>query len=124
MAKGIVAFVIVTAIILAMSIMSGLGFYAALNVDYTDSADDDVQQAADALVGQEAADKSSGSVLQDFTTSSGRTLATAWQVIANLSGILQLLLGLPEVLADALQRFFQITFGVTFAAFIRGVVLQ
>jgi hypothetical protein len=124
MAKGVVAFIIVVALTLAISIMAGLGFYSSLGVDYTTAADDDVQNAANAMIGQEASDKSSGSVLQDFTTSAGRTLATGWQVIANLSGILQLLFGLPDVLANNIQTFWQITFSITFAAFIRGVVLQ
>lgn len=122
MSKGIAAFVVVLALIMAISISSGLGFYAALNVDYSTSANDDVQRAADAMVGQEAADKSGGSVLQDFTTSMGRTLSTGWQVIANLSGIVQLLFGTPKVVADTLQSFFQMTFGITFALAIRGLL--
>lgn len=122
--KGIAAFIVVFALTVAISIMSGLGVYAALNVDYENSASDDVQRAANAMIGQEAADKSGGSVLQDFTTSAGRTLSTGWQVIANLSGILQLLIGLPAVVADRLQLLFQVTYGITFAAFIRGVALQ
>lgn len=124
MSKGITAFFIVVALILSLSILGGLGFYGALGVDYSDSADDDVKSAADALVGQEASDQSGGSVLQDFTTSAATTLSVGWQVIANLGGILQLLLGLPDVLATSVQTLFQMTFGVTFAAFIRGTVLQ
>lgn len=124
MAKGIVAFIIVVALTLSMSVMSGLGVYAALDVQYTTSANDDVASAADAMVGQQATDQSGGSVLQDFTTSAGRTLATGWQVIANLSGILQLLFGLPAALTDPIQTFFQIVYGISFAAFIRGVVVQ
>lgn len=122
MAKGIAAFVIVTAIIMSMSILSGLGFYAGMGVDYEASANDDVQSAADVLVGQNATDRAGGSVLQDFTTSGATTLATAWQVISNLSGILQLLFSLPAVLTDKIQTFFQLVYGITFAAFIRGVV--
>lgn len=124
MAKGILAFFTVVALILAISILAGLGFYSSLNVQYTESADADVEAAADAMVGQTASDQSGGSVLQDFTTSAGRTLATAWQVIANLSGILKMLFGAPDVIANTAQTFFQLTFGITFAAFIRGVVLQ
>lgn len=124
MAKGIVAFVVVLAFIMSLSMLSGIGFYEKMNVDYSTSADADVQRAADAMVGQEASDKSGGSVLQDFTTSAGRTLGTAWQVIANLGGILEMLFGAPDPIADTLQLFFQIIFSVTFAAFIRGVVLQ
>jgi len=63
-------------------------------------------------------------VLQDFTTSAGRTLGTAWQVLANTSGIIKLLFGLPNVIANQIQLFFQMVFSITFAGFIRGVVLQ
>ena len=124
MAKGIVAFIVCVAFILAISILSGLGYYADMGVQYSESADADVQAAADAMTGQTASDQSGGSVLQDFTTSAGRTLATGWQVIANLSGILKMLYGAPDVVASSMQTMFQIVFGISFAAFIRGVVLQ
>lgn len=124
MAKGIVAFIVVVALTLSISVLSGLGFYATLGVQYETTANQDVQEAADALTGQEATDSSGGSVLQDFTTSAGTTLKTAWQVIDNLSGLLQLLFGLPSELTDMLETVWQITYGITFAAFIRGVVLQ
>lgn len=109
---------------MAISIMSGLGIYAELNVSYSNSSSQDVQNAADAMIGQEATDQSGGSVLQDFTTSAAQTLSTIWQVLANTSGVLQLLFGVPAVLANQIQLFFQIVFSITFAAFIRGVVLQ
>jgi len=124
MAKGITAFMVTVAVILSISTLSGLGFYATVGADYTDSSSESVRNAADAMIGQEASDQSSGSVLQDFTTSAGTTLATAWEVLANLSGVLQLLAGIPAAMADTVQLFFQITFSITFAAFIRGVVLQ
>lgn len=124
MAKGIVAFMIVIALTLSISILSGIGFYQELGVQYSSSLDDDTQAAAQAMIGQEATDKSGGSVLQDFTTSAGRTLSTGWQVIANLSGILKLLFSAPDAIANGLETFWQLTFSITFAAFIRGVVLQ
>lgn len=124
MAKGIAAFVTVTAFVLAISVMSGLGFYASMGVSYTDDADADVQNAADALVNQEGASQSQDNPIEDFTTSAGNTLRAGFQVVANLSGILKMLFGVPGVLAQAIQRIFQITYGITFAAFIRGVRLQ
>jgi len=124
MAKGIVAFFVVVAFTLSMSVLSGMGFYGEIGVSYSDDMDTDTQKAAEALVGQQATDQSGGSVLQDFTTSAGQTLATGWQVIANLSGILKLLFGVHDALASSLQTFFQMVYGLTFAAFIRGVVLQ
>jgi hypothetical protein len=123
MSKGITAFYIVLSVIVALSMLGGIGFYSSINLDYSDSADADVQNAADALVGQEATDRSGGSVLQDFTTAGATAISTGWQVIANLSGILQLLFMLPEVVADAIQTAWQVTFGLTFAFFIRGLLL-
>lgn len=124
MAKGIVAFFITVFFILSISMLSGVGFYASMNIQYTDAGQQDVQNAADAMIGQTASDQSTGSVLQDFTTSAGRTLATGWQVIANLDGILEMLFGLPDAIADPIRVAFQMWFSITFAAFIRGVVLQ
>jgi len=124
MAKGIVAFFMTVFFILSISMLSGVGFYAGMNIDYAETGDEDVQNAADAMIGQTASDQSSGSVLQDFTTSAGRTLSTGWQVIANLDGILEMLFGLPDAIADPIRVAFQMWFSITFAAFIRGVVLQ
>lgn len=124
MSKGITAFFIVVALTLSIPITAGLGVYDDLHVDYSNSANDDVQEAADALIGQEATDESAGSALEDFTTSAATSLSAGWQVLSNLSGILQLLFGLPAVLTDPMQTFFQVTFGITFIAFIRGVMLQ
>jgi len=124
MAKGIVAFIIVVAFTLTISMLGGLGYYAQLGVSYNEDMDNDTQQAAQALAGQEATDQSGGSVLQDFTTSAGQTIASGWQVISNLSGVLKLLFNVPGVIAKTIQTFFMITFGLTFAAFIRGVTLQ
>jgi len=124
MSKGPVAFFVVTALVLSMSMLSGLGFYGQLGVSYEDSGRDDVSAAADALVGQEASDKSGGSVLQDFTTSAGRTISTGWQLIANTDGIIILLFGIPAAVATPIQILFNMTYGFFFAAFIRGVVVQ
>lgn len=121
--KGMTAFIIVVALISAISILAGVGFFNELGMTVPESANDDVKSAADTLIGQEATDRSGGSVLQDFTTSAATSIATGWQIIANLSGILQLFLMLPEVMAETIQRVFQITFGLTFAFFIRGLLL-
>jgi len=123
MAKGIVAFFLVVALTLSIGMLSGMGFYQSMGVSYNEDMDNDTQKAASALVGQEATD-TGGSVLQDFTTSAGQTLASGWQVISNLSGILKLLFNAPNAVASTIQTFFMMVYGVTFAAFIRGVVLQ
>lgn len=123
MAKGVVAFYAVVGLILSISILAGIGFYDSIGVQYSDSANEQVQSAVETFTGQEATDRAGGSVLQDFTTSAGTTLAAGWEVIKNLSGVLQMLM-VPKVIADAIQTVFILTFGITFAAFIRGVALQ
>lgn len=123
MAKGVVAFYVVVCLIVAISLLAGGGFYQEIGLQYDDSANQQVESAVDTFTGQEATDRSGGSVLQDFTTSGATTLAAGWEVIKNLSGVLQML-GVPKLVADPLQTVFLLTFGITFAAFIRGVVLQ
>lgn len=124
MAKGTMAFVGMLAVIASISILGGLGFYTDMGVDYNDSSyDADVQAAADALVGQEASNTGS-SVFTDFTVGAANALSIAWQVIANTSGVLKLLFSLPDILADTIQVFFQIMFGITFAGFVRGAVID
>lgn len=124
MAKGVVAFVIMVALTMSISVLAGLGYYAELRVDYSSDMNEDTKAAAEAFIGQTATDRAGGSVLQDFTTSGATTLSSAWQVLANTSGVLQLLFGLPPVLADLFQLFFRLMFGITFAGFIRGVVVD
>lgn len=124
MSKGIAAFVVVLSIMMSISVLAGLGFYDNLNVDYTDDQyNDDVQSAADALTSQNST-TSGTNPIEDFTVGAGTSLQTIWQVLGNTSGVLQLLFGVPAVLADKLELFFQIIFGITFAGFIRGVILS
>lgn len=124
MAKGTMAFVFMLALISSISILGGLGFYADLGVDYSDSGyDKDTQAAADALVGQEASNTGS-SVFTDFTVGAANSLSIAWQVLANTSGVIKLLFSAPDVVAQNLQTFFQIMFGLTFAGFVRGAVID
>lgn len=121
MAKGIAAFVLVLAVILSISSLSAIGYYDSLNVDYDEpNANDDVQSAADALTNPKATD-TGGTSLVEFTTGPANALQTATEVLTNLSGILQLLIGLPVGVADNVQTFFQIIFGITLLGFLRGV---
>lgn len=123
MAKGIAAFVVVLAPVLAISVLSGVGYFDTWNVDYGGTgADADVQAAVDALTNQQATDRG-GSAIVEFTTGSANALQSAWQVISNTSGVLKLLFPVPDVLANTVQIVYQIAFGITFAGFIRGVLL-
>lgn len=123
MSKGITVFYIMLSVVVLMAIAGGLGFYQSIGMSVPTNANDDVQDAADALIGQEATDRSGGSVLQDFTTAGATSISSGWQVLSNTSGILQLLLLFPPVVADNVQLVFQLTFGLTFAFYIRGLLL-
>lgn len=124
MAKGTAAFVVMLAVTMTITMLGAIGFYAELGVDYDGSDHNaDVENAADALVGQEAQSTGS-SLLEEFTASGGNALQVGWQVLSNTSGVLQLLFSVPKTAADLVQTFFQIMFGVTFAGFIRGVIVD
>lgn len=124
MSKGITAFVIMFSVISAISILSGIGFYDSLYLDYSDQGmDDDTQKALNALTTQEATD-TGGTAVVEFTTGAANTLQAAWAVISNTSGVVKLLFGAPDVIAQTFEKFFQIAFGLTFAGFIRGVRLS
>lgn len=124
MAKGIAAFVVVLAIIMSISVLSGIGYYNELGVDYSDDQyNEEVQAAADAFTSQNST-TSGTSPIEDFTVGAGNTMQAAWQVISNTKGVLMLLFGIPETLAAMLETFARIVYGVTFAGFVRGVVLS
>lgn len=121
MSKGIAAFVVVLAVILSIGTLSAVGYYDSLKVDYDDpSANQDVQDAADALTSPDATD-TGGTALVEFTTGPANALQASWAVLSNTSGLLQLLIGLPKSVADPIQTFFQVIFGITFIGFLRGV---
>lgn len=121
MAKGIAAFVVILAPVLAISVLSGIGYYSHLHVDYDNTgASSDVQAAADALANQEATD-TGGSAIVEFTTGAANTFQSFWQVISNTSGVVKLLFGAPDSVAQQIELIFRIAFGISFAGFIRGV---
>lgn len=123
MSKGITAFVVVLAVIMSISILSGIGFYDNIGLDYSDQGmDDDVQSAAAAFTSQEATD-TGGTAIVEFTTGAANTLQAAWEVLTNTSGVVKLLFSAPDSVATRFETFFRIVFGLTFAGFIRGVVL-
>lgn len=122
MSKGVTALMVVFSILLVMGALSGVNFYSSIGMQYPSNANEQVENAADGLIGQGASDRG-GSALEDFTASAADSLSGGWEIIANLSGVLQLLILLPKPLADALQVAFQFTFSLTFLFFIRGLVL-
>jgi len=123
MSKGISAFIVMLTITMSISILGGLGYYSNMHVNYQAGYNSDVQTAANAFMSQSATN-TGGNLFNDFTVGASNTLNIAWQILSNTSGVLQLLFGIPKKAAGMFQYFFQIVFGVTFLAFVRGVVLQ
>lgn len=124
MSKGIAAFVVVLAVIMSISILSGVGYYDELGISYDTGTDADVQAAADALTDQNATDTAGANAIVEFTSGAADTLNTVRVVVTNTGGLLQLLFGLPNIVAETIEKFFQIIVGITFIGFIRGVLID
>ena len=126
MARGVGAFIFVSSLVFAMTILGGVGFYATLNIDVDASgANQDVQNAANQLNGTSFGENRSPSILEgplavvvpfiDF-------VLTLWTVIANTSGVIQLLYGLPPLVADTIETVFRIALTVTGLFAVRGIL--
>jgi hypothetical protein len=125
MAKGISAAVVLISLILSISILSGLGFYADLDAGSIDagSQNEDVVSAADQLDGVNFGEDRGSSILQGPLAVVVPVINMAMAfvtVIGNTSGVLQLLFGVPKVAADALELFFRIGMVVTIIYLIRS----
>jgi hypothetical protein len=124
MARGIAAFVFVGSLIFSMTILGGVGFYAALGVDVDASGQNaDVQAAADQLDGIEFGEGRSGTILQGplaVVTPVVGIIQTFTGVLGNTSGMLQLLYGIPKVAADTIELLFRIAMLVTIVYLIRS----
>lgn len=123
MARGVMIFYAMLGLILSLSIASGLGVADELGVGYDADYSADVQDVVDAVTSQEQPNTGT-STFADFTIGGGRALETGWQVVSNTDAVLILLTGMPAEMATPIQDFFRILFGVTFAQFIRGVVIE
>ncbi len=126
MARGIAAAVFLISMILSITILSGIGYYAELGTEMdVSSQSEDVQRAADNLDGISYDEDRSSAILQGPLAAVIpviEILQTFTTVIGNTSGVLQLLFGAPVVVADTLELFFRIAMLVTIAFLIRGAV--
>lgn len=124
MARGIAAFVFLVSMILSITILSGIGYYAEIgaNVD-VEGQNEDVKQAAEELEGIDYGEDRSSAILQGPLAAVVPVidiLLTFKTVIGNTSGVIQLLFGVPAVIADTMELFFRIAMLVTIAFTIRG----
>lgn len=109
MARGIAAAIVLASLIFAMTVLSGVGYYGALGADLSvEGQNEDVQAAAEELSGIGFGEGRSDSILQGPLASVVPAVGlfqTFVTVIGNTSGVLQLLYGLPPVVADTIQLF-------------------
>lgn len=126
MGRGIAAFVFMTSLILAMSVLSGVSYYEELGAELDpDTANDDVVAANDALSGIDYNEDRSNSILQGPLAAVVPVvgiLQTIKAVVANTSGVLQLLYGIPPAVADPIETIFRLAMGLTIVYLARGLM--
>jgi len=122
--RGIGAFVLVLGLILSMTVLGGLGYYASLSADLDVTGQNaDVQRAADQLSGISFGEGRSSAILQGplaAVTPVVGIFQTFTTVLGNTSGVLQLLFGLPKVAADAFELLFRMAMLITIGYLIRS----
>lgn len=126
MARGVTAAIFIASLVFSMSILSGLGFYALLGADIdVSSQNEDVEAAASELQGIDYNEDRSPSILEGPLAAvipAIDVLLVFRTVIGNTSGVVQLLFGAPEIVADTVETFFQLSLLVTIIFAIRGAV--
>lgn len=124
MAKGTVAAVFMISLLLAMTILNGVGYYALMGSEVDVSSQNaDVQAAAEQVSGVSVGEGRSAALLQGplaAVTPALTLIQSFTTVIGNTSGVLQLLYGLPAVAADAVETFFRIGMLVTVIYLLRS----
>jgi len=126
MPKGIGAVMVIAALILSLTILTGTGWVAGLGgdleVDAT-TANADVQRAADQLTGVEFGEGRSAAILQGplaAVTPVVRIFQTFTAVLFNTSGVIQLLYGVGPTVGDSVELFGRLAFLVTLGYLIRS----
>jgi hypothetical protein len=124
MPRGIGAVVVIVSLILSMSVLGGVGFYALLGADVSaESQNQDVQNAADQLGSISFAEDRSNSILEGplaVVTPVIGIFKTFITVIRNTSGVLQLLYGVGPVVGDAVELMFRMALLVTIGYAVRS----
>lgn len=128
MARGIGAFIVMTALVLSITVLSGMGYYASMSAGAdldVSGQNQDVQQAADQLDGINYGEDRSNAILQGPLAAVVpfiEILQVLSAVLGNTSGVIQLLFGAPPVVADNIERLFRLAMLITIAFGIRGAV--
>lgn len=122
--RGIGAFIVISSLIMSMTVLGGIGYYASLGVEVdAESHNEDVQRAAEQLDSIEFGEDRSDSILEGPLAAITNVVAM-FQVLSgvlyNTSGILQLLFGLPETAADMIELTFRLAMVITLLYLIRS----
>lgn len=123
-ARGISAFIFLVSLVFSMTILNGIGFYALMGADLDiSSTNQDVQNAANQLGEQSFGEGRSSSILEGplATVAPAINIFQSFvTVILNTSGVIQLLYGLPAIVADQIERLFKFAILVTIVYLIRS----
>ena len=124
MPKGIGAVIVLVALILAMTVLGSMGYYAALGADLdVESQNQDVQDAAESLSGIGFGEGRSDSILQGPLAAVVPAIGifqTLTTILGNTSGVVQLLFGVPAAVGDAIQVFARLVMVVTAVYLLRS----
>lgn len=107
---------------IAVSMLSGIGFYASAGLNPTSGVSDDVEKVNESVGGAQDAQGGGGEGFLGFTSSTVKSLTAGWMLITSTSEALQVFFGLPEAIADGLELFARFTFGMFILMIIRGLV--
>jgi hypothetical protein len=124
MPRGTFAFVVVASLVLSMTLLNGLGYYALMGAEIDVSGQNkDVQAAADNLDGIEFGEGRSSAILQGplaAVVPFVRIFQSFTTVLGNTSGVVQLLYGVPPAVADPIEVVFRLMMLVTIGYGIRS----
>lgn len=122
--RGIGAFVVISALVLSMTVLSGVGYYATLGTEIdAESQNDDVVAAAEQLDGVTFGEGRSSSILEGplaVVVPVVGIFQTFTTIITNTSGVVQLLFGVPKVVGDSIELLSRLVMLVTIAYLIRS----
>lgn len=126
MAKGVGVVAVIAALVLSLSVLSGVGYIAALDSDLSvdvSSQNEDVQNAANQLTSVEFGEGRSSAILQGplaAVTPVVRIFQGFTAVVFNTSGVIQLLYGVPPIVGDSIEWMARLAFTVALVYLIRS----
>lgn len=123
--RGVGAAVVIVSLVLSMSVLSSLGYYALLGDRQYDVSgqNEDVQRAASELRNISYGEGGGNAFFEGPLAAvqpAVDMLSTLRTVVFNTSGVMQFLFGLPAAAADAIATVFRLALMITMAYLIRS----